>query len=241
MNIDLYELFYRDLRYAKSNKPNIKINSIENTIKPITDILKELKDVKSFERDEIKFSDVMCNIIPDFYDGKNKLSYKYEYVFINGSKGNPNDYVERFLDFDINTLPLIGVAQFLNIKVEKSNTIKPYGMFIPIENKIILCSDYAGTFIHELVHAIDYILGNSFENYHLEQVKNFYELVAELSTVVLCKTYNILLNYFYSLDYLDNHSYPEMNIKDLLQRVALICEYIGDCIKIKKRPITSHL
>jgi hypothetical protein len=39
--------------------------------------------------------------------------------------------------FDINNLPLIDIASFLGIKIEKSNNIGTlYGEYSPLENKI---------------------------------------------------------------------------------------------------------
>jgi hypothetical protein len=231
MNIDLYELIYRNYKNHKKNKPDTYINISENTAKSIMNILKSFQNTKSLKRGEINFSDVICNVLPVFDEKTNNLSYWYEYIFINGNKnGNPIEYLERYKKFNIDTLPLIDVAKFLNIKVEKSNTLKPYGMYKPAEKKIILGSDYAPTFIHELAHAIDHVLGNSFENYHLENTKNFDELVAELSTVILCKTYNVSINESYAMYYLDAYSALDISTSDLLKRVSLIYEYVKICI-----------
>jgi hypothetical protein len=159
MNIDLYELSYRNIRYNEYRNPDININISENKNVNVLDVYKHLEQVDSKDMDEISFSDVTCTEMPIVDEETHHLSYRYEYVFVNECKnGNPNEYKERFKKFDINTLPLIEVAKYLNIKVEKSNMIKPYGIFSPANNKITLGTDYAPTFIHELAHAIDHIL-----------------------------------------------------------------------------------
>jgi hypothetical protein len=86
-------------------------------------------------------------------------------------------------------------------------------------------SDYEPTFIHELVHAIDHIL----PNYEYELCYN--ELIAELSTIILCKAYNIPIDIPYSLYYLNMYPNSEVNIHKIINRVALIYETIKKCIK----------
>jgi hypothetical protein len=217
----LYELRYRHYKYKK-DEPAINVS--KNSNESIMNILKDLRHTDPKKLDEIKFSDVICNISPVIDDETHKLTYRYEQIFINSKKkGNPNEYADRFKKFDINTIPLIEVAKYLNIKVEKSNMLRPFGMFSPIKNKITLGSDYAPTFIHELVHAVDHIL----PDYYYE--KHYTELVAEFSTVVICKEYNIQINISYSLYYLDSYITAETKIDDLIKRVSLICEYIKIC------------
>jgi hypothetical protein len=234
MNTDLYELMYRNYTNYENNRPATNITISKNTVTSILNDLKEdFKHVKSVKRHKKRFSDVICNTVPAIDENTHNLSYRYEYMFNDGDNNrNINEYIEKFKTFDINTLPLIEVAKYLKIKVEKSNIIEPYGIFRPQENLIILCSDYAPVFIHELAHAIDHILGNSFKEYHLEQVRNFDECVAELSTVLLCRNFNISIDLSDSLYYLDCYSNLSINMDDLLKRAALISEYVNRCVEL---------
>jgi hypothetical protein len=219
----LYELRYRNYNL---NKVEQETNISKSIDKSIMSILEDFKNIDAKDMDKIKFSDVICNVLPVFDETTHELSYKYEQIFINGKKnGDPNEYIDMFKKFDINRLPLIEVAKYLNICVEKSNILKPFGCFIPAENKIILCSDYVPTFIHELAHAIDHAL----PNYHYE--KHFSELVAEMSAVVLCRTYNIRINTSYSMYYLNLYTNSEANINDIIERVKLIYAYIKECVQ----------
>lgn len=219
----IYELLYRGYKYKKIESD---LNISEETNKSVMDILEDFQHIDAKDMEEIKFSDVIFDIFPVFDTTTQKLSYKYEPIFINGKRdSDPNEYVDRFKKFNLNSLSLIEVAKYLNIKVEKSNILEAYGCFNIKENKITLCSDYPPTFIHELVHAIDHIL----PDYHYE--KHFSELVAETSTVVLCRTYNISINNSYSMYYLNLYGNSEVNINDIIERVKLVCEYIKECIK----------
>jgi len=232
MNIDLYELNYRSYKVFENRKPDTNISVTKETKRSVMKIIDDFHHVKAKIQDEICFSDVICNIQPVFDEKTHNLSYQYEFIFIDGSnKGNPVEIVERFKKLDINALPLIEVAKYLNIQVEKSNIIKPYRQFNPQENKITLGSDYAPSFIHELVHAIDHILGNSFDDYSEYENRCFDELIAELSAVVLCKTYNIPIDVSESKYYLDYYSNSEINVSKMINRVFLICEYINKCIE----------
>jgi len=255
MNIDLYELNYRNYNSINETSiPETKINASERTFKFVINTIEELKYVKSGESDKIKFSDVICMLFPVINNESNNISFIYKNIFVDGNEeSNPNEYVERFKKLDINTLPLIEVAKYLNIQVEKSNILKPYGEYDPVENKIILGTDYIKTFIHELAHAIDRILDGKFDwlileiskdseelEQTIENYKDLNELVAELSAVVLCKKYNISFNISGSKCYLDSYSNAKMNInnKYIINRVSLICEYINKCLE--KINITAH-
>jgi len=236
MNIDLYELIYRGYKSYENTIPDINIKISENETNSILNILEGVNKNKSNIIDEINFSEIICNLMPVVDNKTHKISYRYKYILKNGNKDiNPIEYLERYKNFDINTLPLINVAKLLGIKVEKSNVLEEAnGRFIPDKNKIILATDYAPTFIHELSHAIDHILGNTFENYYLENIKCFDELVAEASTVVICKTYNISIDESYVLHYLNCYSNLDINAYDFIKRVSLICKYVKKCIKMIK-------
>jgi hypothetical protein len=116
------------------------------------------------------------------------------------------------------------VAKYLNIKIEKSKILSAFGSYNPRKNKITLGSDYEPTFIHELVHAIDCILPNYNDDL------NHRELVAELSTVILCRVYNIQFNLSYSHMYLNSYANSEADINEIIKRVSLIYEYVEACI-----------
>jgi hypothetical protein len=160
MNIDLYELAYRNYQLFEKKKPSKLVNISdlvisENTIKNIKIVLRELQHTIP-KNDRINISDIEINTRPVF-DENNNLIYRYDYLVINGNKkGDPYKYLENFNRFNIDNLPLIEVAKYLNIKIEKSYTIKAYGMYIHNEKKIILGTDCARTFVHELSHAVDF-------------------------------------------------------------------------------------
>jgi len=235
MTIDLYELSYRNYKINNINKPEKNISASKEITKSILNVLGSIyKNPSVVIKEEINFSDIICNLMPVFDEETQNISYKYEYIIDNGFKDkNPIEYIERFKKFDVNTLPLIDVAKQLNITVEKSSILnRAYGRFIPAENKIVLCTDYVPTFIHELVHAIDHNLGNTFENYYLDDIRNFDELVAEASSLVICKTYNIKIDESYTLNYLNNYSSSKINSHDFINRVMLICEYVENCTRI---------
>ena len=239
MSLDLYELIYRNYKLNENNIPDTDIYISESKKKSILNILGNINKNKSITRGEINFSEILCAFMPIFEEKTQKISYRYEYFLKNGKKDiDPIKLMERYRNFDINNLPLIEVAKLLGINIEKSNVLEEAnGQFIPGKNKIILGTDYAPTFIHELAHAIDHFLGNSFENYHTdENIKGFDELVAEASTFVICKTYNILIDESHALHYLDNFSSININTSEFINRVSLICEYVKKCIE----KITAH-
>jgi hypothetical protein len=257
MNVDLYELAYRNYQLFEKEKSDTIINISdlvisENTNKNIKIVLKELQYAIP-KNERISISDIEFYKRPIF-DENNNLIYWHSYLFINGDKKvDPYRYLENFNRFNIDNLPLIEVAKYLNIKIEKSHTIEVYGRYMDKEKKILLGTDSARTFIHELSHAVDYIFLNENyteeyffgfsehvnifeEEYVAEYLKIFGELVAELSTVLLCKIYNIPNDISYSKYYLDSYSNLELNIesKYIIKRVSLICEYINKCIENSK-------
>jgi len=250
MNIDLYEMAYRNYKYSEIRKPDTNISISEKTKKSVMNTLEILKHTKEKIENAIQFSDVFCNVIPVFDEKTHNLSYRNDYMFIDGKKDDPNEIVKRFKKLDINTLPLIEVAKYLSIKVEKSNILKANGIFNSTENKITLGSDYPPIFIHELAHAIHHIFleSSGLSEYDeifggLDDFKDiqeyfysFFELVAELSTVVLCRTYNISINVPHALCYLNNYSRLNINAKALFAKalfadVLRICEYVNKCVE----------
>jgi hypothetical protein len=230
MDVDLYELMYRNYTLSENSKVDSHFVISEDTTKSVTNVLKRFIDTKPIPSDKTMFSKVICNTMPVFDAETNNFSCIYEYIFAYENKDeNPIEYAEKFKKFNIDSLPLINVAKFIGIKVEKSNSLDVYGKFEYNGNKIILGSDSAQTFIHELAHAIDHILGNDTENYDEN------ELVAEFSSVVLCKTYNIPINESHSMDYLNSYCSGEgIDRGYFIKRVSSICEYIKKCIEKMK-------
>lgn len=240
---------YRSYKCFENKKPDTNISISEKTKKFVKNTILEFEYIKPKDIDEIKFSDVIYNVFPVFDEKTHNLSYRNEFMFIDGNKENdPNENVERFKKLDINTLPLIEVAKYLNIKVEKSNLLEEYGIFYPLENKIILGSDYASTFLHELAHAVDHVLGKNYEEENLSKYDEeldededededisfeytFDELVAELSAVVLCKTYNISIDLSNARYYIECYSRSNINVNYMIDRVSLICEYVNKCLE----------
>ena len=97
--------------------------------------------------------------------------------------------------------------------------------FFPHRIISFLNSYDVNVFIHELSHGVDYSLGNSYEEYHFEDIRNFDEAAAELSTIVLCQTFNIPFDYQNSISYLNSFNAISLKKSDLIERVSLICEY----------------
>jgi hypothetical protein len=220
-NFDVYELLYRDYKNY-SHEHGIDVS--ESTIKIINDILEDIRFYEPKDMDEIKFSDVSYHLTAAFNKEMNTLEYIY--IPILKTKNNSIDVtrlVKRFRELDINKLPLIEVVKFLNIKIEKSNILEVFGRYNHVEHKITLGSDYVPTFIHELVHAIDHILPNRNDKLY------YAENVAELSTILLCRIYNIPINISYSLYYLQIYNSSKINNDEVYKRVLLICEYIKIC------------
>jgi len=84
--------------------------------------------------------------------------------------------------FEIDKLPLKAVADHLGVKVCPGLTVDAYGFFKPDSKEIVLGTDDVTTWFHELGHAIDNEIPGKNEDYA------FSEIVAELTSSVLCKT-----------------------------------------------------
>lgn len=206
-NINIYELYYRNFKVfnnALLHEPEAKLEISVDTEKQVWEIIKKFEHVKANnDTDKIKFSDVI-----------------YKPLIINSTKQNINESINRFRNLKIDELPLIDVAKLLKINVEKSNRIDAFGEYRYHANKIIMGTDYGPTFIHELVHAVDHKL----PNYVSE--KNYGELVAEFSNVILCKIYSVSINESYSKYYLDGYTTKDINGNDLVKRVMEIIDYV---------------
>ena len=221
----LYGLIYRNAMSYKNISFDTNISDDVN--KKVIDLIMDLQSIESKDISEIKFSDVIYEISPEVDIKSGVIKFCYKPRFSNKINENISDYIDRFKNFNVDDLPLIDVARLLRIKVEKSNIIDVFGKYIPNENKIILGTDYVPTFIHELSHAIDFHLSD----YIYE--RDYSELVAETSTILLCKIYNIPINISNSISYLDSYSSLEINAKKMICRVSEIVE----CIKIIKENI----
>jgi hypothetical protein len=241
MDDQIYELFYRSIHQKKLTTGNVSVPDKNTNIKNIIrNILKELSSIDSNDMYEFKFSDVGYCAIPVFDDITQQLLFvSYKPVSLNKEfKGEIEDFVKKYNNFDITNLPLIDVAKYLDIKVKINKTEKAYGFFSPSTNTITICSDYAPTFLHELSHAIDILLGN------FSDVKEIDEVVAELSSSALCKIYHIPINMEYTKYYLDvqagagkyigecSNKDDIDSLKPILKRVEAICEYVIKCKEV---------
>ena len=214
INTEIYELFYRNYQ----GKAEIKMEIPESTTKLINNTLEVLKNTKAEPADKGSFSDVTYNLFP-VSEGKS-ISYKYFPMLVNKESDiTVEEYIARYKNLDLNSLPLIEVARFLNIKVEKSNILESYGQYNHQERKITMGTDDVSTFIHELAHAIDLILPDPIID------KYYMELTAELSAVVICRAYGLPINMPHALCYLNWFSVLNINVYKVIDRVAQIYEY----------------
>ena len=237
----LYGLLYRSHVSNRSNLPNNihgfrisadKIKVSENTKKTIDEAMSEMLKIKSRAGNEIRFSNLVYDKVPVIDEENNGLTYGYVPVLKRrDGTVDINEHINRFRHFDVNNLPLIEVARHLNITVEKRETLEPYGMFIPTENRIVMGSDNASTFIHELVHAIDFMLGTYTND------KNLDEVVTEFTTMVICMSYGIETDFHASMYYIDGYfDKSNFRIDEFLKRVWLIYE----CLQEIRRDILSQ-
>jgi len=220
-----YEYLYRDYTYQKKILGIVPDKAVKDHVYKVG---KKLSSTKPKANGEISFSDLIYDIKP-VLNGNKSLSYEYVPMLnTKNSRAALDEHIRRFNKFDINKLPLIDVANYLSIKVEKSKVLNGkdgglLGQYRSSENKIILSSDYKPTFLHELAHAVDSMLPGKICEKHFE------ELVAEYSAAVLCKEYNIRINASASLEYLDGYSSSEIDIGKVVERVAMIYEFVKRC------------
>ncbi|MCL2007204.1 MAG: hypothetical protein FWG77_03875 [Treponema sp.] len=225
-DFNLYDLFYRSAMFFNKEIIALDVNVSDATDKKLNKILKELEFISAKYMDEIKFSDVIYEIFPEINQRTKIISFNYKPVSKKDKKNiDISNHIERYKNFNVDNLPLIEVAKAFNIRVEKSNTLETLGRYVANEKKIILASDYVPTFIHELVHGIDRHMSDYIHD------ENFNELVAELSTIFICKIFSIPINVSYSIHYLDAYSTMEVNVSKMIKRASEIAESI---IKIKE-------
>jgi hypothetical protein len=256
MNLDYYELIYNNYKnfVAKNSDNDIliseykkkfiriyknKVNTDTNKDILLDKIIKEINSSVNIERKrEFMFSDAEYIKVPVFeenQDGtKNIIDFIYEPKILNKNVAiNPSDAIKKYNDFNINNLPLIEIAQYLNITVEKLKSNENYGSFSIKNMTITLRTDLPCVYLHELSHAIDHLLGQ-YDNTD----KNINEVVAELSTLYLCKKYNIQNNDENSIAYINGY---KRNItldknNEIITRVKNINYFIIECkSEIEKR------
>jgi antirestriction protein ArdC len=150
--------------------------------------------------------------------------YKAMPVFrVEDTFGAPLDYEVILNSFDPAKFPLIEVADSLGVKVEAAILKNAYGVFSMNENKILMDSDDAQTFLHELSHAIDYKLPG-FKN---DLVIN--EIVAELSSAFLGSLYGVNVDLNNTIAYIKGYNGKAdivINVMKALNRVEEIYKYI---------------
>jgi hypothetical protein len=165
---------------------------------------------------------------------KKIIDYVYGPTLLNKDvEINAKDAIKRYDNFNISNLPLIEIAQYLNINVKKLKSNENFGSFSRKNMTITLRTDLPCVYLHELSHAIDYLLGQN-EN----TSKNSDEVVAELSALYLCKKYNINTNDENSIAYINAYKRDMVLDKnnDIINRVKNINYFIIECkSEIEKR------
>ena len=203
-NSALYKLFYRSLKLSEkeSIEPDGKIELPEKNVETYFNAPVSTKEMVLKTLDELQFVEAFIG------------------------------HEERLGDFNINSLPLIGVAKYLKIGVFRSH-IGYQATYKPDYIAVYIGSDRSNEdFLHELVHAVDDILPK------LNYRTSYIELVAELSAVVLCRIYSIPFNISrakYYLDELCGSQTDNINNANMINRVVEVV----DCIRRCKTAIDS--
>ena len=236
-----YELFYRGAKKRKATNDEITVNLIKTDIKRVIHCtLKEFSYIKPTSMHEYDFANIEYSPIPIFdIETQQVFSIKYEPISLyKNIRDNLYEYVKNYQNYFVSNLPLIDVANYLGIKVQATMSEEFFGQYSPTEKIIYVGSDYKPTFLHELAHAIDGLLGNN------SNVKEIDEVTAELSSVVLCKIFNIPVNINYSklyinwqgraAEYIDTCIVKNelSSLKPILKRVKKICEYVVKCKEV---------
>jgi len=193
--VNLYDLFYSGYVINKNTE------SKDNIITLLNDIISHLKN----------------NIIAKY---KENFDFKDESFHYNPIFDKKNS---RYYDFDINKLPLIKFARYLNIRIEKTRELYYRGLYDPNENSIMLGTDEARTFLHELAHAVDHIISTD------KGSKIHSEITAEMVAITLANIFKIPFDLEYSKYYMEGYTGKAnlfMVINELKERVLRICNYI---------------
>lgn len=129
---------------------------------------------------------------------KKLVGFKPIPVFrVEDTDGDPLSYANQIRSVDPAALPLAELSKELGIEVQVGTTTKSeYGSFSPAAKKIRICTDSEQTFLHELSHAIDHLLGN----------KEASEVVAELSACFLASLYGLQANIGFTQEYIKSWS-----------------------------------
>ena len=217
INIESFQIeLYNKKRLQKNIKNNINI------------FKNELSTKKRKVKSKTIFSDLYILEFP-ISKGKKSLKIKNNSGYKNYRKGK-SKRLARYNQFNTNNLPLIGVAKFLKIEVEKAFIFNgAYAFYSNNKRKIVMGSDYAPFFIHELAHAIDHIIPDQKNNYH------FNEIVAETVSILLCRKYRIPYDMKFSLDYLRYHASEcsYLATGEIMKRVTQIIVFIIEINRIK--------
>jgi len=205
--IDIYDIFYNGYIINK------KTENEDNILTLLNDIIFNLKN----------------KVIAKY--NKN-LNFHSEYLTYNPIF-NKNE--SKFNDFDINKLPLINVARYLNIRVEKTKQISYNGLFNPFKNSIMLGDDNKETFLHELAHAVDHIFKTVDHIIESNDDDKIYaEITAEMVAITLANIFNVSIDLEYSKYYMERYTGKDnlfFVINQSKERILQICKYIVECQK----------
>ncbi|MDR2094665.1 MAG: hypothetical protein LBP76_04000 [Treponema sp.] len=148
---------------------------------------------------------------------------------VEDTEGAELDYEIRIKAFNPDSLPLIDVARSLGVSVSAGFTGNAAGFFRPSANAIVMGSNDGQTFLHELSHAVDYVLPDRNAN------RNFQEITAELSSAFLGSLYGVPVNIDNTTAYIRSWAgsgHVAFKIVEALGRVEEIYHYI-EAVKTK--------
>jgi antirestriction protein ArdC len=165
----------------------------------------------------------------DKKDFRKLIGFKAVPVFrVEDTEGKSLDYQEKIQRFDPSSLPLIEVAHKLGVKVEAALTPQGvYGFYNPEKKKIVIGTDEVQVFLHELSHAVDFIL----PGFKRDLIIN--EVVAEFSSAFLCYLYGIKADINNTIAYIQGFSGKArviMDVMNSLERVEAIYNYIKGAV-----------
>jgi antirestriction protein ArdC len=142
---------------------------------------------------------------------------------VEDTEGKELDYKIRLSEFNPDTLPLIDVARTLGIEVKAVLTHDKGGFFMPRENVIYMGSNNHRTFLHELSHALDFLLPGKVDD------KEYGEVVAELSSAFLGSLYGAQVELENTVAYIQSWAgkgHVAFKVMEAVSRVEQIYHYI---------------
>jgi antirestriction protein ArdC len=142
---------------------------------------------------------------------------------VEDTEGKELDYEMRLREFKPDTLPLIDVARNLGIEVKPVLTYDKGGFFLPGENVIGMGSNNHRTFLHELSHAVDFLLPGKVDD------KEYGEVVAELSSAFLGSLYGAQVELENTVAYIQGWAgkgHVAFKVMEAVGRVEQIYHYI---------------